>query len=127
MGTNYYLVPPIELRPFVDRLHLGKSSVGWCFSLRVYPKRGINDMSDWRLAMSLGHIRSEYNENLSRDAMLAIIYREGWKPRDPPSPEWLAKNHAEAGPLGLARHPIDHVHCVGHGEGPWDYMVGDFS
>lgn len=126
MGTNYYLVPPIELRPFVDRLHLGKSSVGWCFSLRVYPRRGINDLSDWRSAMSLGSIVDEYGEARSRDAMLAIIHREQCALRDP-SPEWLAKNHALRGPMGLARHPIDHVHCVGHGEGPWDYIVGDFS
>jgi len=48
MGTNYYLVknerPPCPCceRTYVqERLHIGKSSGGWCFALHVIPEMGM--------------------------------------------------------------------------------------
>lgn len=50
MGTNYYIRehPPCptcgcQAKP----KHIGKSSVGWLFMLRVYPEEGINTYADW--------------------------------------------------------------------------------
>jgi hypothetical protein len=56
MGTNYYSVrrgvEELDSDAFWalrdedsdDCLHIGKSSLGWCFSLHVIPERGINTL-----------------------------------------------------------------------------------
>jgi hypothetical protein len=36
-------------------------------------------------------------------------------------------NSAERGPRGLVRAIIDGRHCIGHGEGTWDLIIGEFS
>jgi hypothetical protein len=41
--------------------------------------------------------------------------------------EFHRQNHSEPGPNGLVRHQIDRKHCIAHGEGTWDLIVGDFS
>jgi len=49
MSTNYY----VQL--FEDpgtKLHIGKSSAGWKFSLRVHPDRDINTFYDWLKVLS---------------------------------------------------------------------------
>jgi hypothetical protein len=40
MGTNYYLVN----KETDERLHIGKSSGGWCFALRVHHDRHIDSL-----------------------------------------------------------------------------------
>lgn len=114
MGTNYYLhqKPDCECcgRPF-EPLHIGKSSGGWCFALHVMPDDNINTLDDWRvLWLSPGvYIRNEYGERISVDEMESIITKRKWK-------------HEL-----MLRHEIDGTHCVGHGEGTWDYISGWFS
>lgn len=49
MGTNYYLQKNVCGccgRP-EKQIHIGKSSAGWAFALRVYPHDGIKDYDDW--------------------------------------------------------------------------------
>lgn len=110
MGTNYYLheKPDCECcgRSF-EPLHIGKSSYGWCFSLHVMP--GIKTLDDWRNRWSMpgSYIRNEYGDLVSVADMELIIT-------------------GRRGPNGLLRHQID-GHCVGHGEGTWDYISGEFS
>lgn len=127
MGTNYYLAgkPACEhCRRGPDRgLHIGKSSAGWCFSLRVY----VDD--DWRVEdfdTSIGRLESledwlplfakfgvidEYDEPVSADEMRAIITdRKPWRGKAP-----------------LRRHDIDGRNCIGRGPGTWDLCVGEFS
>lgn len=36
-------------------------------------------------------------------------------------------NGSERGPQGLLRRQIDGVHCIGHGDGTWDYCIGEFN
>ena len=49
MSTNYYLFENYcEQCKRSDELHIGKSSVGWYFSLCVYPERKINSLDDWK-------------------------------------------------------------------------------
>jgi hypothetical protein len=129
MGTNYYWLqetkPACEHcgRPAeTDRLHIGKSSAGWCFSLHVTDEiKGLVDWEDrWA---SGGRIENEYGEHISvADMRLVIMARAG---RDN-SPFDYAANHAEPGPAGLVRHRIG-PYCVGHGEGTWDLIPGHFS
>lgn len=147
MGTNFYWheKPPCKCcgRAF-DRIHIGKSSCGWCFSLHVQQHGGefdehdgISSLADWERQFSVpgSWIEDEYGETLTVEEMLKCIKeRKGGRDKSegPPwgCPTWesfYTQNSAQPGPEGLLRHRIDGVHCVGHGEGTWDLLVGDFS
>lgn len=114
MGTNFYLKTPkgetcahCGRFDFAEELHIGKSSAGWCFSLHVMPEEGINTLEDWKQRFSTGVIVDEYGETHTPDEILDRITK---------------RSH----PMGLARHQIG-AHCIGHGEGTWDYIPGEFS
>lgn len=132
MGTNYYMLngkPPCKEcgRPFEDERHIGKSSAGWVFALHVYPEEGINNLLDWLvlIAKEGTRIRDEYGHTVSvEDLLRTIVGRRG---KEEFRPSWLAQNQAVPGPHGLARSRIDGHHTIGHGEGTWDYHIGDFS
>jgi hypothetical protein len=70
-----------------------------------------------------GFIQNEYGETLGSGLFFSIVWDRG-RP-EPPSLQWLRDNHAIPGPYGLARHKLD-GHCISHGEGPFDCIVGDF-
>ena len=112
MGTNYYLHQKPDCkccgRPF-EPLHIGKSSGGWRFALLVMPEDGINTLDDWRVLWSApgAFIRDEYGEKVSIADMERLITEREWR----------------GGPV--KRH--DDQYCVGHGEGTWDYITGEFS
>lgn len=115
MGTNYYLhtEPPCECcgKPRGEELHIGKSSGGWCFSLHVIPDDSINTLDDWRHLFSKpgSYIRNEYGERVTVDQMLKTITERSWRGEFP------------------QRHELDGRHCIGHGDGTWDYITGEFS
>lgn len=140
MGTNYYLYqkPPCECckRPY-EPLHIGKSSAGWCFALHVIPEQNINSLNDWRKLwnQSDSYIENEYGEKVSIAELENIItnrFRErNWNSR------WFGShytneesfhnlNHSQRGPNGLLRAKIG-KYCVGHGQGTWDLVQGEFS
>ena len=135
MGTNYYWnslkACPCCKRPYEEPLHIGKSSAGWVFALHVYPDLGINNLTDWEKKwFNPGEIKDEYNRAIPTREMLAIISERSWPRRKQDKSElrqWLRENQAELGPNGLTRSIIDGSHCIGHGEGTWDYIIGDFS
>lgn len=141
MGTNYFLHSQkcphcgIEQK---DKMHLGKSSVGWCFSLHVYPELELNNWQDmWQYICfcvdEQGYrIENEYGETISPEQFFSIAWNRGSRyPYDPEwlSKEWLSKNHAKPGPFGLVRHIIDGQHYIGNAglNAPIDYFVGEFS
>lgn len=130
MGTNYYLIErePCECcgRPY-ERLHIGKSSSGWHFSLHGIPERDLMDLQSWANLLDGKRIEDEYGCEVSCEAMLRIITERG---RDKPAPwstRYLNDNWAEPGLNHLLRHKIDGYHCVAHGTGTWDIIVGEFS
>lgn len=141
MGTNYYLhqKPACECcgRPF-ERLHIGKSSGGWCFSLHVMPEDDINTLDDWiKLWQQPGaYVLDKYGERVPLDQMLEIVTNRQrdtnwddatwWKGWYRSEREFHEFNHSERGPRGLLRHRIG-AHCKAHGEGTWDYITGEFS
>ena len=49
-----------------------------------------------------------------------------WVQRDRPAQWWVQNHHAIPGPNGLLRHRIGE-HCIGHGDGTWDLIRGEFS
>jgi hypothetical protein len=131
MGTNYYLKMDIcdkcGREDPAKTLHIGKSSYGWCFSLHVIPGE-IPNLSEWQRLFPLGRIFDEYQEEISVEKMFALITeRKGHEGKEHHDEEFHRSNHSEPGPKGLLRHRIDSVHCVGHGEGTWDYIFGEFS
>jgi hypothetical protein len=131
MGTNYYAYDPSEYCEYCGRTgdprHIGKSSAGWCFSLRVYPDEGINTLDDWKGYLRDKIIRDEYGRRVSLDEMLKCITERSRRREELISEEILSRNHAELGPNGLLRSRVDDRFCIGHGEGTWDYIVGEFS
>ena len=146
MGTNYYLHRNIcaHCGRGDQPLHIGKSSVGWCFSLHVgrdyedEPLAKIRDLDDWRAIWHDGVIRNEYDQEISIADMERQITERGtespiaWDERP-----WVGYgiendfhriNYSERGPRGLLRHRISpDSHCVKHGAGTWDCITGEFS
>jgi hypothetical protein len=142
MGTNYFLtfngtMMDRLVENSVKELHIGKSSMGWCFGLHVIPELGLNSLRDWYRVLSKKQnvITNEYREVISIASMLAIITerRSNFKAPEIKTASdqqdldrYLHANHAALGPNGLLRHKRDSL-CIGHGTGPWDLMNGDYS
>ena len=130
MGINYYLEVDScnACGRSRERLHIGKSSAGWCFSLHVIPERGINSLNDWEMLWA-DHdtkIVDEYGAIKTVDEMKDTILNRG----DPIHPterlvDVTLDNDALPGPNGLLRHKIG-SHCVGHGDGTYDLIPGEF-
>jgi hypothetical protein len=110
MSTNYYLHAPESYRWGAVE-HLGKSSQGWCFGLHVYPEERLNNWAAmWEYIEELVYefnytIRDEYGRIINPGEFFAIVWN-----RD----------------VNSRRHELDD-RCIGHGNGPFDYIVGDFS
>lgn len=132
MGTNYYAhcervvghgaVVSVE----EEVLHIGKSSGGWCFSLHVIPEKGLDSLTSWMTYLVENEcvIKDEYGDIVSVSEMVSIIVdRRGCEGVD------LSKyldSYSEIGPNNLLRHKLDGKWCVGHGEGTWDLIAGEF-
>ncbi len=147
MGTNYYLhfdVCPCCGNP-ERKLHIGKSSCGWCFGLHVIDDKWDDDapkirsLADWQALWndSASEIYDEYGRAVTPQAMLGTIaerdgYSKGEKTWDKtPSgynswEHFHQQNYSEPGPNGLLRHRIGE-HCLAHGDGTYDLIPGDFS
>lgn len=134
MGTNFYLHTGVcPTCGHGAPRHIGKSSGGWCFSLRIYPEEGIHDLPDWERLWAVPGtvIRDEYERDVSVEGMREIITKRWWPERlnhrsDEERRQFFIQNTAVPGPFGLVRHAIDR-HCVGHGAGTWDLILGEFS
>lgn len=126
MGTNYYLVNSCSKCGNEEQRHIGKSSVGWTFALCTYPDEGIESLNDWHSFVSDGQIVDEYGNELEPWEMLLVVCVRASGQRDGHSQRFLDENHAESGPNGLLRRRVEGI-CVGHGEGTWDLMDGEFS
>ncbi len=136
MGTNYYIKSKLceKCGRLDEEYHIGKSSGGWCFSLHVDPNNGINSLEDVKQLWKDKLVYNEYEETISHEEMLSIILErsESKKYNALPSryqswKEFHIENNSEPGPNGLLRHRIDMNHCIGHGKGTYDFIVGDFS
>ena len=138
MGCNYTLFDAKDRCPHCGRgeaaRHIGKSSAGWYFALRVYPDEGISTLADWErlLAAPGAVIRDEYGETLTAAAMLSVIKDRGREQRSSfagyaSEEEFHQLNESERGMHNLLRARAGLGRCVGHGRGPWSYFEGDFS
>lgn len=131
MGTNYYLrsKPCPCCGHSKEERHIGKSSFGWCFALHVYPADGIENWEKWQTLIE-GEgvvIVNEYEESVPAKFMVEIITERMRETPSQMTPDQLRANQAEYGPNHLLRRRVDGRYCIGHGEGTYDYIVGDFS
>ena len=114
---------------------------GWHFSLHVIPEEGINNLDDWMeiLKSSEGQIKDEYDQDVTLEEMLNVITNRSW-PTSWDDRKWIQttfqpyaneeefhiRNYSERGLNNLCRHALGY-HCIGHGPGTYDYIVGEFS
>lgn len=137
MGANYYLVidPCPHCGRGESRLHIGKSSAGWCFALHVDPDENINSLDDWKSRWEGNRIEDEYRRTLSPEEMLSVIVDRSHPMEWGDKKFWGYDNEAEfhrsncslRGPNNLLRSKVDGKHCIGHGDGTWDLITGEFS
>jgi hypothetical protein len=131
VGTHYYLrefFPALEFNPDPNTRHIGESSVGWCFSLHVFPGEGIHNLDDWIVMFEspTSSIEDEYGTELSAAKMLEVIRERSWNGDAVAGAYDVAKGRVSLGPNGLMRSAIDGRYCIGHGAGTWDLRAGDF-
>ena len=136
MSTNYYLKKKAEPtctccnRPYEDvELHIGKSSAGWCFSLHVIPELGLNTLQAWKDKFNEEGflIYDQYDREVTQSQMLQTICRRSAHRQVDWSYRTYWENKAEPGPFNLLRHKEDGVRCLGHEDGTWDLIAGEFS
>ena len=106
MGTNYFA--RVNLGGPSVRLHIGKSSRGWCFGLHVTDE--ITSLDDWRavFAQPFVTIVDEYDEVIPASVMLGIITER-------------------TGPNNLARHTYKATPPPNPATDTYDLCRGDFS
>jgi hypothetical protein len=126
-------------------LHIGKSSSGWCFGLHVIPEENLNSLADWvdRWSKTNCTIRDEGNTKIEVGEMYLIITSRSADKHevmirgvDHKAPtnriyrnlaDFYERNFAVPGPNNLLRHKFDDKYCIGHPEGTWDLLTGEFS
>ena len=145
MGTNYYHETGVceQCGLSEQRRHIGKSSFGWCFSLHVEPDEADfpHSWDDWPRELTAGgRIVDEYRRGVELPAFVEVVTNRGngrycsedwfgshsWIGYDDET-DFHRCNQSQRGPKGLMRHRIDEGHCIGHGEGTWDLIRGEFS
>lgn len=126
MSTHYDWVPVVDFTGRrINARQLGQSSSGWCFALRVYPAEGICTLDDWlALLQRPGSGVFDDMNRLIRLSTLLVDIKNRWCPPVDRGEKFYRDQFAEPGPNGMLRHKIMEGHCIGHGPGPWDYMIG---
>lgn len=141
MGTNYYYQPQNKTCHHCghdpsQRIHIGKSSVGWYFSLHVYDEGyGPKNLDDWKsLWESGGLIQDEYGEQINSQTMTKIITERSCNIKEIAPfgySSWESfhrQNTSEMGINGLLRHDMRlDTACLGHGESTYSMFNRDFS
>lgn len=144
MGTNYYASRGKCACCGTDtKLHIGKSSLGWCFLLRLYPERGLTSWTTWRRYLDGMTITDEYGTVITKKALIEVITkRRGAVGVGPPpykdplvtgSLHWSSweqfanANGARVDYLfNLLRHKVDGRLCTRNAVGPWDETHSEF-
>jgi len=86
MGTNYYAITGRKIKVTCDcgfeheieeRLHIGKNSYGWMFTLHCVPEKGIFELKDWMPILKEARIKNEYGEPVTYKQMMNTILKRG--------------------------------------------------
>lgn len=141
MATNFYLhrnpCPHCGKADEADDiLHIGQHVFCWTFALHVIPEKGLNSLDDWEKLIRKEDSKVMDDDGDERNSTLLLsLIRKGhsqtpWELRAeglPREEEFHRMNGSMRGPNGLLRRRIDGSHCIGHGDGPWDLIAGEFS
>jgi hypothetical protein len=135
MGTNYYARENYcEHCQRGDELHIGKSSAGWHFALHIIPERDLIDLDSWTAFLTDTTVKrpifDEYGSPVTFEELMKVITERSHKREDVPLGyanwrDFHRQNYSQAGLNGLVRCQLKN-NCVGHGEGTWDYCIGEF-
>ena len=112
-------------------LHIGKSSGGWVFLVRLYPEHGIDSLDDWKallMAEPFGKILDEYGRTYTVGGLMSWIEGRQWTTPCVLSFEELVLNGAEYTDGNLLR-PVERHEdgcTVRNGEGTYSYLYHDF-
>lgn len=122
MGTNYYTYNTEK----VD-LHIGKSSMGWYFALKIYPRISINSLEDWIRYIHVNNylVMDEYGSKVELKKLINLIINRGIVKYNR-KPDFNGINHCTTGINNLSKPNLD-FGCVGYGPGPWSLHTGEFS
>lgn len=117
MGTNFYWTsnPCATCGHSQESLHIGKSSAGWAFAVRVHPDLQINSLDDWKAKLATGGtIKDEYDNIVSVDDMLDRITK---------------RSHHKGLLFGCEEEPSlnRHGRRCWKGEGTYEYCDYEFS
>lgn len=76
MGTNYYLCDRTQEKHCAtcictEKLHIGKSSAGWVFTLRIHPSLDILEYPDWEELFDNPntYILDEYDKHVAEETI----------------------------------------------------------
>lgn len=64
--------------PYVQQIHVGKSSGGWAFNLHVLPDLGITDLEDWAELLKYGVLKDEYGARKDPENFIESIKQRCW-------------------------------------------------
>lgn len=74
MGTNYYLhFNHCNYCNRSEKLHIGKSSIGWVFHFQSYDDRKLKTVADWKEFLKLNRIFDEYGSELFFDDFWGLV------------------------------------------------------
>jgi len=137
MGTNYYLYEDVcvSCGNENNKLHIGKSSMGWVFLVRTHPEERIYSLDDWEkriLRNQKNVIKDEYGRDVTFQELMVIITERGRDKRPAPMgydswEKFHKANHSVDGPNNLLRHKEYGHFAVKHGPGTWDLIDQEFS
>lgn len=128
--SDQYVIEDFRYYPgqiSVSSLHIGKRSGGWTFGFHIYPSLGINLYSDWKVIFPYGQIKDEYGNPHTEYEFDKIIQEIGSSLWDKTKDRNNDMPYASLDPeYNLYRRNVGE-YCAGHGDGPYDYILGDFS
>ena len=129
MGTNYYLQADTcpACNHSAEVLHIGKSSAGWVFLLRLHKETDsvgpIASLEDWKLLFDKHLIKNEYGEVVSKKEMLSVITE-----RPPFNGKPLCGNHhGRHNNPGYSFRAKTSGQPAPNPEDTWEYFDSDYS
>lgn len=87
MGTNYYVTvettdpcPTCGHAPRQERLHIGKSAMGWKFLFMAHPKKGLTSKTEWLAFLADKTIVDEYGREKTYQEFVLFVTNKQAEP-----------------------------------------------
>lgn len=108
--NRYYATEEDLNKDYYVRLHIGKSSAGWCFGLRCMPQRGINGLEDWKKIFAIpgAIIKDEDGDVVSEEEFENRVKNKSscfWR-------DGMTREEFEAQEIARHNEAADHLHTI---------------